>query len=160
VLNRRALDFADASRIEEALQTSVDAIRLAAGLEDRSHVAQTLLNTGIMYIKLGYPDEAGQAFYQSGALFEKLNDAKGQGNAAAWLGMAYKHKGEPEQAMDIFEVSLPLLRSANAKADLIDILNVLIQLSSETGLRPKKAKQHKAELRRLTKPAVTTTGRT
>lgn len=150
IWNRRALDFAESNRTEEALQASLKATRLAGNLEDRSHVIKSLMNAGIMYLKLGFPDEAGAAFYQSGAMFEALNDSKGQGQAAAWLAMAYENKGEPEHAFDLLDASLPLLRADNDKIELIDALNVLIRLSSDIG-RPKKARQYQAELQKLTK---------
>jgi tetratricopeptide (TPR) repeat protein len=150
ILNRRARDFADSNRIEEALQASLGAMQLAGSLEDRSYVANSLMNAGIVYLKLGFPDEAAEAFYRSGALFEELNDSMGQGQTAAWLAMAYENMGEPEHALDILEASLPLLRAGNDKTELIDALNVLVRLSSDIG-RPKKARQYQAELRKLTK---------
>jgi tetratricopeptide (TPR) repeat protein len=150
IWNRRALDLADLNREREALHASLEAMKLAGNLEDRSYVTNSLMNAGITYLKLGFPDEAAEAFYRSGAMFQQLQDSRGEGQAAAWLGMAYENMGEPEQAMDVLEASLPLLRADNMKIDLVDVLNVLVRLSSDIG-RPQKAKQYQAELRKLTK---------
>lgn len=116
-----------------AVQLATQATDLAAGLQDKTVLAQSQAILGAGYAQNLNFDLALEAFKKAFSQFEQLEDQPNSAKMLLEQGRAYRELGNPQDARERFATSLELSRLAKTKSLEADCLNDLAKIYDEEG---------------------------
>ncbi|WP_420627354.1 tetratricopeptide repeat protein [Candidatus Leptofilum sp.] len=108
-----------------SLKACQEALDLSTALNYTSGRAKTLAALGGTYLVQGETNQASYCLNQANALFEQLDDIKGQVQSSNRIGIAYATAGHLHKAIQAFEKSLDLGRQVGRRSSLVSALNNL-----------------------------------
>ncbi len=128
----------DIGRTDDARDICGEALALyrAHGPEDL--LAKTLLDSGLLQLRLGQPDRAMRLLLEAEPKIDALEDLEAAAQLWSWRGLAHVQLGEFGNALGAFEESLAISRRAALEAQeahtSTDLAGLLLQLR-----RPRQA---------------------
>lgn len=110
-LARKGRQLYRLTEFEPARQSSMEALKIAQGLENQNEIAFCANNLGLVELGMGHPLEAKTYFEQNLALHLANQNRWGIANSRYNLGLVAAHLGETETALGHFQEALELFRS-------------------------------------------------
>ncbi len=115
-LQKQGVSQLQTSQYPAAITSFQAALKIYQQIGDRSGIADSLLDLGIVYDTIGKVPEAIQYYQQSLTIFRELGNRSGEADALNNLGMSSRSLGQYQQALNFLLPSLDLAKELGDQA--------------------------------------------
>ena len=131
-LYQEGVQLYGSQRFNEALETFKQALVIFREINSRGNIGATLNNIGLIYDKLGQPEEAIVS-YKEALINTPSNDLEGTGNTRYNLAVAYDKINQYQQAFSYYQQALNVRRQLQDKVGIRTILSNLGGVANNLG---------------------------